>query len=145
MKILRGIVISLLVSVILLMVIATSGTDDITDAILVDPAKTEREIYDEWLFSNLSAWDGDLIGFKSLIKDMMINPKSYEHVSTKYISIFTDEKAETYSVAFDMSVKIYDTVIFIEFKGENNFGNMVTQTARVVLMYKSDIVLVSVE
>jgi hypothetical protein len=66
-----------------------------------DP-RTER------ILKHFSSWDGSHIGLTKLIKNSMNDPKSYEHVNTKY----SDE--EEY------------LLVKTTFRGKNKFGGVVT-------------------
>lgn len=63
---------------------------------------------------DFSQWDGSYQPFVDLIKSSMNNPKSYEHVETRYS--FVEDKYTPYMK------------IFCTFRGTNAFNAIVTQT-----------------
>ncbi|WP_053375673.1 beta-galactosidase [Paenibacillus sp. FJAT-27812] len=69
-----------------------------------------EKVYERWIQSQFSAWDGSATALKKSVKENMNNPKSFEHVET------------TYSDKGDM--KGID--VYMKFRGTNSFGAIVT-------------------
>ncbi len=81
------------------------------------PAKIQspKEIKEQKIEMSFSAWDGSHYGLKRLIKKIMNDPKSFEHVNTVY-----EEKKD-------------HLIVKTTFRGKNAFGGVVTNwvTAKV--------------
>lgn len=79
--------------------------------------KTQEEIRKEKIEKNFSAWDGSHRGLTELIKKSMNDPKSYEHVETRYA-----DKGD-------------HLIVITTFRGKNVFGGVVKNsvTAKVDL------------
>lgn len=72
----------------------------------------ETKARKEMIEKQFSAWDGSHIKLESLIKDSMNDPKSYEHVETKY---------------WDMKDHL---IVNTTFRGKNAFGGVVKNAVK---------------
>lgn len=73
-----------------------------------DESNPEPQTRKEKIESQFSSWDGSHRKLEALIKESMNDPKSYEHVETKY---------------WDMTDHL---VVLTTFRGKNAFGGTVT-------------------
>jgi hypothetical protein len=75
-----------------------------------DKPKSAEETRQERISAGFSAWDGSHIQFTELIKRLMNNPSSYEHVETRYVD------GGDY------------LIVITEFRGTNAFGGVIPNT-----------------
>jgi len=87
-----------------------------------EPEKTPEEIYEEeyeeWLNAQFSAWDGAHHDLVRLVKENMNDPKSFEHVETRYLRIQTQEHIDTVGNGAEKD----DLYLYMKFRGNNAFG-----------------------
>ena len=96
----------------LLMILAVGSTsdDDKKSETKIETTKTEEELRKELVEKHFSAWDGSHRGLTRVIKDSMNDPKSYEHVETRY-----GDKGDY-------------LIVSTTFRGKNAFGGVVKNT-----------------
>jgi len=90
-----------------LLILAAGSTDSGGGKSSSTTPKTQEEIRKEQIEEHFSAWDGSHIGLTKLIKKSMNDPKSYEHVETRYV---------------DQGDHL---IVITTFRGKNAFGGVV--------------------
>ncbi|WP_372719940.1 hypothetical protein [Novipirellula sp.] len=90
----------------LVMAFLALGSTDTTSTTPSTP-KTPEQLRTEQIEKEFSAWDGSHRGLTQVIKKSMNDPKSYEHVETRYI-----DKGD-------------HLIVTTEFRGKNAFGGVV--------------------
>ena len=86
----------------------------------ISPEKQAKIDYKEWIDSQFSAWDGSHVKLVELVKENMNDPKSFEHVETKYI-----DNGDSLT-------------IFMKFRGTNAFGGKILNTVTGHADYKAN-------
>lgn len=81
------------------------------------PEEIEKEKHDKWIKDQFSAWDGSHKDLVKLVKDNMNDPKSFEHVKTKY------------------RVENKDLVVYMEYRGKNAFNTLIKGTVKARASY----------
>jgi hypothetical protein len=81
----------------------------------------ERLKRESTLESQFSAWDGSHRNLSRMIKDSMNDPKSYDHVETRY---------------FDMEDHL---VVITTFRGSNAFGALIKNTVKAKVSLEGDV------
>lgn len=97
-------------SLLMILAVGSSSDDDKKSETKVETPKTAEELRKELVEKHFSAWDGSHIGLTRVIKDSMNDPKSYEHVETRY------------------SDKGDHLIVSTTFRGKNAFGGVVKNT-----------------
>jgi len=90
----------------LVMAFLALGSTD-TNSTTPSTPKTPEQLRTEQIEKEFSAWDGSHRGLTEVIKKSMNDPKSYEHVETRYI-----DKGD-------------HLIVTTEFRGKNAFGGVV--------------------
>ena len=93
-----------------LLMLAVGSSDSGGGGTRAAQPKTPEEARKELIGKHFSAWDGSHDGLTKLIKSSMNDPKSYEHVETRY------------------SDKGDHLIVGTTFRGKNAFGGVVTST-----------------
>jgi hypothetical protein len=89
---------------------AADETEDITQEETAEPELSPEEQRREFVEEQFSAWDGSHRELVRLVKDSMNDPRSFEHIETRY----TDNG---------------DTIVLqMRFRGSNAFGALVQNT-----------------
>jgi hypothetical protein len=94
----------------------------------------EKKAHDDWVAAQFSLWDGSCTSFVKLVKDNMNNPKSFEHVETKYVVLSIKEQLE----ALEGKGEIGDLYVIMKFRGTNAFGGVITSQTDALLSYKNN-------
>lgn len=88
--------------------------------------KTEGQLFDEWVKSQFSGWDGSHKALVELVKENMNDPKSFQHAKTTY-TIDTEQK----------SINIH-----MKYRGKNGFGGLILTSVTAVATYKDNLLKV---
>lgn len=86
----------------------------------ISPEEQAKLDYQKWIEKQFSAWDGSHMGLVKLVKENMNDPKSFEHVETK----FSDNGS--------------GLTILMKFRGNNAFGGKVLNTVKGAADYKTN-------
>jgi hypothetical protein len=86
---------------------AGSSSDEDSKETKVETPKTVEELRKELVEKYFSVWDGSHMGLTKVIKESMNDPKTYEHVETRY-----GDKGDYLLVS-------------TTFRGKNTFGGLV--------------------
>lgn len=105
-----GHLLSVIAFCLLMVLAAGSSSDEDSKVTKVETPKTAEELRREVVEKYFSAWDGSHIGLTKVIKESMNDPKSYEHVETRY-----GDKGDYLLVS-------------ATFRGKNAFGGVVKNT-----------------
>lgn len=97
----------------------------------------EAAAYQEWITSQFSVWDGSHRELVSLVKDNMNDPKSFEHVETKYLVLQTQEQVDTVGQG-----KIGDLYIYMKFRGANAFGAIILSEVEALAEYDTNMIYI---
>ncbi|OSB19238.1 hypothetical protein B2H94_09100 [Clostridium sporogenes] len=84
------------------------------------PEQLEKEKHDNWVESQFSKWDGSHRGLVKLVKQNLNDPKSFEHVETKFIR---DGK---------------DLIIVMKYRAKNVFGGLVLNGIKAKASYRDN-------
>lgn len=85
----------------------------------ISPEEQAKMDYKEWIDNQFSAWDGSHMDLVNLVKGNMNDPKSFEHVETKYVDNGDN------------------LTIFMKFRGTNAFGGKILNTVTGIADYKT--------
>ncbi|HYF84577.1 MAG TPA: hypothetical protein VEB00_16365 [Clostridia bacterium] len=86
----------------------------------LSPEEQEKLNYQAWIEGQFSAWDGSHKDLVKLIKDNMNDPKSFEHVETRY-------KDDGDGIT-----------VYMKFRGKNAFGGLVLNEVLAKADYKTN-------
>ncbi len=96
-----------------------------------------QKAHDDWVESQFSAWDGSHNEFVRLVKENMNDPKSFEHVETKYLVLSTQEQIDEVGKG-----EIGDLYIYMKFRGTNAFGGKILSEAEGLASYKKQTITI---
>ncbi len=85
----------------------------------LSPEEKAKVEYQKWVESQFSAWDGSNKYLVELVKENMNDPKSFEHIETKY---------KDTSDGLDL---------YMKFRGKNAFGGLVINEVNAHADYKT--------
>lgn len=88
------------------------------------PEEIEKEKHDKWIENQFSAWNGSHKALVELIKENMNDPKSFEHVETKY------------------RVENNDLIIVMQYRGKNAFNATITEYVKAKASYKDNTITI---
>lgn len=91
----------------------------------LSPEEKAKQDYHNWIQSQFSAWDGSHIHLVSLVKENMNDPKSFEHVETRY----TDNGD--------------NLTVFMKFRGTNAFGGKILNSVNATADYKTNTIKIT--
>ena len=102
-------------------------------------------VYNQWVESQFSLWDGAHKVLEELIIDSLNDEKSYKHIETRYRVIKTEEDVTEINALFSESgysqtVKINDLYVITEFSAKNAFNATIKNTAVGVVSYEDNYV-----
>lgn len=109
------------------------------------------ELREEWIDSQFSVWDGSHNDLEELIKEVLKDRKSYDHIETSYIDITDETKLaivnETlHSVGNKNRAEIGDLLIIVEFSAKNAYNATIKSTAYGIASYENNTIsLVAIE
>lgn len=90
----------------------------------LSPEEIEKQNYQAWIDAQFSAWDGSHRDLVKLVKENMNDPKSFEHVETRYID---DGDGIT---------------VYMKFRGNNAFGGLVLNEVLAKAGYKTNTITI---
>lgn len=99
----------------------------------------------EWINSQFSAWDGSHTVLKELILDNLNDEKSFNHISTTYIDINSDDMKKYVNdilkdSGYTNRVDVGDLFVMTEFSAKNAFNGTVKNTAFGIVDYSENMV-----
>jgi len=101
------------------------------------PEQIAEQLHTEWVEAQFSAWDGSHTALKDLIKENMNDPKSFEHVETKFLVLSTQELVDTVGQG-----EIGDMYVYMKFRGNNAFGGLVLNEVEALSSYKNNYITI---
>lgn len=99
--------------------------------------------YKKWVYSQFSVWNGQHDDLVKLIKKNMNDEKSFDHISTNYRLIETEDDVLDVNKAlsdsgFSNQVEINDIYIIMEFSGKNAFNGTIKNYAIGISSYSNN-------
>lgn len=89
------------------------------------PEEQEKIVYQQWIEEQFSLWDGSHVALVDLVKENMNDPKSFEHVETRY-----DDNGDGITV-------------YMKFRGKNAFGGLVLNEVSAKADYKTNTITIT--
>jgi hypothetical protein len=82
---------------------------------------------EDWIYGQFSIWDGSHKELTKLIKKNLNDEKSYKHINTSYVAVFTEADKDAVnellkSAGLTLTLEIGDVFIVTEFSAKNAFN-----------------------
>lgn len=101
------------------------------------PEEQAVAVHQKWIESQFSEWDSSHRNLVKLVKESMNDPKSFEHVETKYLIIERQDQIDKMGRG-----AIGDLFIYMKFRGANAFGGIILSEVSAIAEYETNTIII---